>query len=44
MGLPFYCIGKRVWLEQHEVAEFTKTHLRVEGMKPMDGKHPFKPL
>ena len=42
-GLPFYRIGKRVWFEQHEVAEFIKTHLRVEGMKPKGGKNPFKP-
>jgi len=42
-GLPFYRIGKQVWFEQHEVAEFIKTHLRVEGMKPKGGKNPFKP-
>ena len=42
-GLPFYRIGKRVWFEQHEVAEFIKTHLRAEGMKPKGGKYPLKP-
>lgn len=42
-GLPFYRIGKRVWFEQHEVAEFIMTHLRVELMKPKGGKNPFKP-
>jgi excisionase family DNA binding protein len=42
-GLSFYRIGKRVWFEQHEVAEFIKTHLRVEGMKPKSGKNLFKP-
>ena len=42
-GLPFYRIGKRVWFEQHEVAEFIKTHLRVEGMKRKGSKNLFKP-
>ena len=42
-GLPFYRIGKRVWFEQHEVAEFIKTHLRVEGMKPKGGRYHLKP-
>lgn len=42
-GLPFYRIGKRVWFEQHEVAEFIMTHLRVELMKPKGGKNPLKP-
>ena len=42
-GLPFYRIGKRVWFEQCEVAEFIKTHLRVEGMKPKGDRNPLKP-
>jgi excisionase family DNA binding protein len=42
-GLPFYRIGKRVWFEQHEVAEFIMTHLRVEGMKPKGDKHHLTP-
>lgn len=33
IGLPFYRIGKRVWFEQHEVAEFIMTHLKGEGIK-----------
>ena len=28
-GLPFYRIGKRVWFEQHEVAEFIRSHLKA---------------
>ena len=28
-GFPFYRIGKRVWFEQHEVAEFIQTHLKT---------------
>jgi len=32
-GLPYYRIGKRVWFEQHEVAEFIMTHLRSEAIK-----------
>lgn len=28
-GFPFYRIGKRVWFEQHEVAEFIQTHLKA---------------
>jgi len=42
-GLPFYRVGKKVWFEQHQVAEFIMTQLRVEGMKPKGGKHPLKP-
>lgn len=32
-GLPFYRIGKRVWFEQHEVADFILTRLKGEGVK-----------
>lgn len=29
-GLPSYRIGKRIWFDQYEVANFIKTRLRVE--------------
>jgi len=29
-GLPAYRIGKRIWFDQYEVADFIKTHLKVE--------------
>ena len=41
-GLPFYRIGKRIWFEQHEVAEFIMTHLKGEGIKPKRDQPPFK--
>ena len=41
-GLPFYRIGKRVWFEQHEVADFIKTHLRLGGIRPKGDRHLLK--
>jgi hypothetical protein len=41
-GLPFYRIGKRVWFEQHQVAEFIMTQLRGEGIKRNSGQDPLK--
>ena len=43
-GLPFYRIGKRVWFEQHEVAEFIMTHLRGEGINPNSDESSSKAL
>jgi len=41
-GLPFYRIGKRVWFEQHEVAEFIMTRLRGNGIKRNSGQDHLK--
>ena len=41
-GLPFYRIGKRVWFEQQEVAQFIMTQLKGEGIRPKGGRYPFK--
>lgn len=30
-GLSFYRIGKRVWFERREVAEFIISHLKARG-------------
>lgn len=32
-GLPSYRIGKRVWFNQYEVADFIQTQLRTEVEK-----------
>lgn len=42
--LPFYRIGKRVWFEQHVVAEFIMTHLRGEGINPNSDESSSKAL
>lgn len=41
-GLPFYRIGKRVWFEQHEVADFILTQLKGEGIKRKGGENPLR--
>jgi excisionase family DNA binding protein len=43
-GLAFYRIGKRVWFEQHEVAEFIVTHLKGEKINPNSDESSSKTL